>query len=248
MSDGPAHVGVDGCKAGWIAVTLRAEAPPSVSVNASFAALLAKAGEEAFIAVDMPIGLPDFIPGGGRGPEQAVRKLLSKRRSSVFSIASRKAVYCEQQENMTWEETKAARHRAQVIAKQTSENASGIAFQAFCLFPKIRQLDIAMLPKLQSRIRETHPELAFCVLNGGVEMHYPKKSPAGMAERRDLLARHGYDPAFLAQRPPPGAAADDFLDACACALVAGRVARNEAVSFPPVPATDAKGLQIAIWA
>lgn len=241
MSDGVSHVGVDGCRAGWIAVSLRAKAPPSVAVHASFAALMAEAGEKAFVAVDMPIGLPDFIARGGRGPEQAVRPLLGARQSSVFSIPSRAAVSCSDYRDGC------------AAALATSDPPRKISKQAFFLFGKILEIDAAIDPSSQQRIREAHPEVAFCMLNGGQPMRLPKKvkgaiNPAGMAERRDLLARHGYDPAFLAQMPPAGAAADDFLDACACALVAGRVARGEARSFPATPVTDSRGLQIAIWA
>ena len=235
------HVGVDGCRAGWIAVTLRTDAPPSVSVYGSFAALMAQAGEKAFIAVDMPIGLPDFIARGGRGPEQAVRPFLGARQSSVFSIPSRAAVSCTDY------------REGCAVALASSDPPRKISKQAFFLFRKILEIDAAIDLSSQHRIREAHPEVAFCILNGGEPMRLPKKvkgaiNPSGIAERRDLLARHGYDPAFLSQIPPRGAAADDFLDACVCAVVAGRVARGEARSFPANPATDSKGLQIAIWA
>src|SRR5437763_193817 len=59
--------GVDGCKAGWIVVHREPGAAPSVSVFPSFPALL-EALPDAIIAVDMPIGLPDFSRKGGRGP------------------------------------------------------------------------------------------------------------------------------------------------------------------------------------
>ena len=83
-------------------------------------------------------------------------------------------------------------------------------------------------------------------------MCLPKKvkgrvNPAGMEERKALLARHGVPRPFLDQPPPRGAASDDFLDATAMCLVAGRIARGEAISFPNPPARDAFGLPIAIW-
>ncbi|TGQ64852.1 hypothetical protein EN850_35795, partial [Mesorhizobium sp. M8A.F.Ca.ET.207.01.1.1] len=53
---------------------------------------------------------------------------------------------------------------------------------------------------------------------GDQAMLLPKKikgsvNPAGMAERKALLCRHGYEMDFLDQPPPRGAAADDFGDA-----------------------------------
>jgi predicted RNase H-like nuclease len=90
-------------------------------------------------------------------------------------------------------------------------------------------------------------------LNGGVPMGLPKKikgtvNPAGMAERKALLCRHGYERAFLDRRPPAGAKSDDFLDACCMMLVADRIRRGEAVSFPDPPGRDAYGIPVAIRA
>ncbi|TIX09969.1 MAG: DUF429 domain-containing protein, partial [Mesorhizobium sp.] len=94
-TDGRMLVGVDGCKAGWIAVHRHPDAAPWVSVFPGFAALLAALPASATIAVDMPIGLPDSSQKGGRGPEALVRPLLGGRQSSVFSIPSRAALYAE---------------------------------------------------------------------------------------------------------------------------------------------------------
>ncbi|TIW91661.1 MAG: DUF429 domain-containing protein, partial [Mesorhizobium sp.] len=88
-------VGADGCKAGWIAVRRTPGMAPSVDVFASFTALLASLPDDAVIAVDMPIGLPEFSSKGGRGPEALVRPLLGARQSSVFSIPSRAALYAD---------------------------------------------------------------------------------------------------------------------------------------------------------
>ena len=61
-------VGVDGCPGGWIAVARQDDAKPSAKVFATFAALVAAFPEDAIVAVDMPIGLPEFTRHGGRGP------------------------------------------------------------------------------------------------------------------------------------------------------------------------------------
>ncbi|NLH82750.1 MAG: DUF429 domain-containing protein, partial [Phyllobacteriaceae bacterium] len=127
-----------------------------------------------------------------------------------------------------------------------------VSKQAFALFPKIREIDRLLLGPTPPRLVESHPEVAFAVLNGGRAMTLPKKvkgrpNPAGLDERRAFLAAHGFDPAILA-RAPRGAGLDDLIDACVLALVARRVARGEAVSFPSPPERDARGLPIAIWA
>ncbi|MGO4840025.1 DUF429 domain-containing protein, partial [Rhizobiaceae sp. 2RAB30] len=85
--------GVDGCKAGWVAVIRAPGQAAYACVVGSFAALVEMLPGDAVIAVDMPIGLPDISSHGGRGPETLVRRFLGARQSSVFSIPSRAAVY-----------------------------------------------------------------------------------------------------------------------------------------------------------
>ncbi|RVB69770.1 DUF429 domain-containing protein, partial [Mesorhizobium sp. M7A.F.Ca.CA.002.04.1.1] len=45
-----------------------------------------------------------------------------------------------------------------------------------------------------------------------------------------------------------GAAADDFLDAAAMTLIAGRIVGGEARPFPDPPGRDSFGIPVAIWA
>ena len=251
---GHSLVGVDGCKAGWIAVHRVSDRPPSVSVFPSFQALL-DALPDATIAVDMPIGLPDFSSKGGRGPEALVRPLLKARQSSVFAIPSRAALYADTSDFTTIEAWYAAHRLASAVAMETSNPPRGVSIQAFGIFAKIREIDRLLIarPELCGRVFESHPEVAFCRLNGGKAMALPKKikgavNPAGMEERKTLLCRHGYEKAFLDQAPPRGAASDDFLDAAAMMLIAGRIASGEARPSPDPPPTDRFGIPIAIWA
>ncbi|TPL47322.1 DUF429 domain-containing protein [Mesorhizobium sp. B2-4-6] len=246
--------GVDGCKAGWIAVHREAGVAPSVSVFPSFQSLL-DALPNATIAVDMPIGLPDFSRKGGRGPEALVRPLLGARQSSVFAIPSRAALYADTSDFTTIEAWYAAHRLASAVATETSDPPRGVSIQAFGIFSKIREIDQLVIarPDLRGRVFESHPEVAFCRLNGGAAMTLPKKirgavNPAGMEERKALLCRHGYERAFLDQGAPRGAASDDFLDAAAMMLIAGRIASGEARPSPDPPLTDRFGIPVAIWA
>jgi predicted RNase H-like nuclease len=248
-------VGVDGCKAGWIAVRRDLDAAPSVRVFPSFAALLDALPADATVAVDMPIGLPDFSQRGGRGPEALVRPLLGPRQSSVFSIPSRAALYADTNDFTTIEGWYAAHRMASEMAKATSDPPRGVSIQAFGIFAKIREIDALLVarPDLRARVFESHPEVAFCQLNGGKPMTLPKKikgavNPAGMEERKALLCRHGYEKAFLDQPSPRGAAADDFLDAAVMMLIAGRITKGEARPFPDPPLADRFGIPVAIWA
>lgn len=241
--DGLATVvrGVDGCKTGWLAVTIPAAGPivPKVTVRPDFASLLPGA---AVIAVDMPIGLPERIPAGGRGPERLVRRHLGERQSSVFALPSRAAVYAQDY------------GEACAIALATSDPPRKVSKQAFFLFPKIREIDALMRadPALADRVFEVHPELAFWRVNGEAAMALPKKvksevQGSGLAERRAVLVAQGYPADFL-DAVPRGAGADDLLDAAVNALIARRLYAGTARSFPDPPLEDAFGLRVAIWA
>lgn len=248
-------VGVDGCPGGWISVFSTGDAKPEARFFTRFAELVASFPDTAIIAVDMPIGLPDFTGHGGRGPEALVRPLLGARQSSVFSIPSRAAVYAETDPFTTVDAWHGAHRRASAVARATSEPPKAISIQAFGIFDKIREIDTLLRgwPDLVQRIFESHPEVAFMRLNGGKPMQMPKKikstvNPAGMEERKDLLCRHGHDRALLDRRPPGTAKADDLLDAACMMLVAERILRGSAISFPDPPGCDSFGIPVAIHA
>lgn len=246
--------GVDGCKAGWVAVISRPGSAPSVDVFRTFASLVDALPEDAIIAVDMPIGLPERTGRGGREPEMLARPHLDQRQSSVFSIPSRSAIYAETAEFSELEAWYAAHRRASEVARATSDPPRGISIQAFGIFSKIREIDELLLsrPELRRRVIESHPEVAFWRLNDEVAMSRPKKvrgrvNPAGMAERRDLLVCQGLPPALLEAPPPRGVGEDDLLDAAAMLLVAARHAAGKAIPFPDPPGSDGKGIPVAIW-
>jgi len=236
--------GVDGCRAGWIALARHpGETGPRILVGARFADLLDTLGPGATIAVDMPMGLPDRTTGPGRGPEQAIRRYLGARQSSVFSIPARAAVEVE-----TYAE-------ACRLALLTSDPPKKVSKQAFHLFGKIREIDHVLRadPALRGRIFECHPEFAFCRLNNMVAMATPKKirgavNPDGIAERIGLLERHGIDPEIFAGGPPRGAAMDDLVDAAVNLINAGRHHSGLTAPFPANPARDRYGIAIAIHA
>lgn len=252
--------GMDGCRGGWIAVHAQAGdgadsdlamAGAKVSLFATISEAAAALGPSAIFAVDMPIGLPDEISHGGRGPEQAVRPFLGARQSSVFSIPSRSAVYA------------GSYGEACQLAQKTSSPPKKVSKQAFNLFPKIRELDRFLIhakadPALAGiDVYECHPEFAFTTLNHGNAMQLPKKiksrvNPAGIAERAALLESLGFDPLFLengaARFRAADAAQDDFIDACACFAIARRLQQGLAQPHPEQYKRDANGLPIAIWA
>jgi predicted RNase H-like nuclease len=255
----PAVIGVDGCKDGWIAARAPSDGAPAaedirISVYPTIIALLEDTGENAIIAIDMPMGLPERINGSGRGPEQAIRSLLGERQSSVFAIPGRAAVYAVDPQPSGMAALKQGHQKASAVARSLSEPPRGISFQTFNILPKIRELDqlLVSAPSWRERIFEVHPELAFWRMNDERSLATPKKikgkiNSQGIDERRALLMRHGLPLAIISAPPPRGASVDDQLDALACLVAARAIATGEGRPFPEPFTRDAKGIAIAIW-
>jgi predicted RNase H-like nuclease len=237
--------GADGCRGGWLCVLRKVEPPLDASffIAARFDSLLDHPDAPAVIAIDIPIGLPERIFGGGRECDLLARANLGKRASAVFAVPARSAL------------TEMEYRGACEAAAAASDPPRQISKQMFHLFPKIREVDAAMTPGLQDRVYECHPEAAFWAMNRRRPLGEPKKRRSrlhepGLEQRRRLLIANGYDESFVrsATFRAAEAKADDFLDACACAWTAARIHRGEAVRFPPLPPLDAKGLRMEILA
>lgn len=235
--------GVDGCRAGWAVVTVPAngEIVPVFRLVRTFDELLHTDMRPEITAVDMPVGLPERIGAGGRGPESLIRPLLGERQSSVFSIPSRSAVYTEDY------------REACRIALETSSPPKKVSKQAFNLFPQIRELDRYLRRTGDRTVCEVHPELAFWRLNGDEPMSLPKKVknrpfPEGIRQRTGLLVRHGFPADFFEMERPAGVGPDDLADAAACALIARRIRDGLASSFPDPAPLDDYGIPVAIRA
>ena len=236
--------GVDGCAGGWIAAFVRPQGGDAIVRTVSrFADVLAAPERPAIVAVDMPIGLPERVGAGGRAAENIVRPLLGARQSSVFSVPSRAAIYA------------AGYGEACRIAQLTSEPPRKVSKQLFNITPKIREVDDALRadPDAAGRVFEVHPELAFWRLNGARPLAEPKKVKSrpyepGLALRRGLLIAAGFAESAVNATLSRGGAADDLLDALACAAIARRLHAGLAQPFPDPPPRDAFGLAMAIWA
>jgi len=183
-----------------------------------FESLAAIASDPSFgvIAIDVPIGLPE---SGGREADMNARKMIGSRSSSVFNPPPAFVL------NPKWCSYREANDESKI------RSGIGISAQGFALMKNIREAD--GLAREDKRFHEVHPEVAFCVMNKGRPLKFPKKSWNGQAERITLLKKHGIcmptklsDPA-LGIIPP-----DDLLDAAACAWSADRIARGKADAVP----------------
>ena len=231
--------GVDGCRAGWLVVLQEAEgAAVRCRVVPDVRAVLDLAEAPPIIVIDMMIGLPERAEWGGRACDRAARTLLGRpRASSVFSPPTRAAV----------QETD---YRAALAANRAGDpEAPGLSIEAFHLFPKVREVDRAMTPKLQERVYEGHPELSFYEMNGRQAVRAGKRTGEGRAARIALLEGAGFADVreSVKKFTGGGVQADDILDACAVCWTARRLAAGRATRIPEPPPHDARGLRMEIW-
>ncbi len=246
--------GVDGCNGGWVVVFARAAGeitPPRVV--ARFDEIMSAPEAPSIVAVDVPIGLPEQSPVKGCPAESLVRAKLGDRKSSVFRIPSRRAVYASVAPEPA--DARERFFRACRIARETSDDGKAFAKQGFYIFDKVVEVDTFLRgqPDRVARVYETHPELAFVRMNGERPLGEPKKLknanyPAGLDLRRHLLAAAGIPKFLLSMRPPKGAADDDMIDAYACLVTAMNIHAGRAEPHPNPPPRDEFGLPMAIWA
>ncbi|MFM7265087.1 MAG: DUF429 domain-containing protein [Cyanobium sp.] len=235
--------GVDGCRAGWLAVsqpvgTGPAGPTPVLARLIPDARILAEGAESGITAIDIPIGLVDDRP---RRCDQEARRRLGPRRSSVFPAPPRAVLE-------TLDHSDACR-------RSRALNGRGLSVQTWNIVPKVRQVDtlLRQQPALVSRFREVHPELAFLAWNGGRPLNHGKRSRDGRAERL-ALCEQDFPGAWAAIRgrfPRRSVADDDILDALALLRSARRLWRGEASVLPELepgdePEVDGWGLPMAI--
>jgi predicted RNase H-like nuclease len=219
--------GADGCRTGWVICRRDDRGRLDIAVVET----LAEACEGlSILAVDMPIGFVDH-PRPPRQCEAEARKRLPGKASSVFPTPCRPALACT------------THAEANSVSRALGV---GINQQTFHLFPKMREVDelLCRKPALRTIVYEAHPELAFARMNGGSPVLSKKRRPDGHAERRRLLADHGF--ACKVDRLA-GAARDDILDAIAVCRTALLIARRKATRLGPADARDSRGLPMNIW-
>jgi predicted RNase H-like nuclease len=181
------------------------------------------------VGIDLPVGLPE---SGRRDADLAARSRLGARRNSVFLTPPREVL-------------EAATH-AEATAASMRLTGFGISRQVFALAPKVLEVDSWIL-RAPFPVYEVHPEVPFSVLLGAPATA-PKKTWAGMSERRRALDDAGLSLDHLHGDAVARAAVDDVLDATVGAWRARRIARGAALAIPESAPTGPNGRPVAIWA
>ena len=234
--------GLDGCRGAWAGALLDLDDPDRhrCALFPDVAALLDAPEQPLVIGIDVPIGLPDRIVGGGRAADVAARTKLGPARSSVFPMPPRAAVYASDYDT------------AKALSRAASDPPFAPSIQGYNIFRYVRAVDTLLRarPELRDRIHEVHPEVAFHALNGDRPIGLPKKgrnARLGLDRRRELLSAAGL-PAALLEARVKGVPEDDHLDALAALVVAQDIAAGRARPLPDPPAQDGNGLPVVIWA
>ena len=230
--------GADGCKGGWVFVRLEDGDFAGAEFYRNFAAGVTASGDDAVIAVDIPIGYP-APPALERAADNAARNMVGPLRNSVFPALH---------PDVLWVPDKATAHdRWRAL---TGRNVNPLSLS---LAPKMREVDVVAAD--HGQVYEVHPEVSFRALADRSQEFVdrslaPKSQWNGHTKRRALLAEVGIvipDP--LGQAGAAGS--DDILDAAAAAWSANRIAAHAAASLPNPPEPDGNGRGdgrlVAIW-
>ena len=229
------YVGVDGCKAGWFAVTrdnagLTWQLFPTVKDLTS-----AFVGAER-ILIDVPIGLP-WAAAPIRPCDRLARKVLGKpRKSTVFPVPCREALAADGVE----------------AARKINRMRIGrsIGAQTWGIRSKISEVDRLLLSIRGQRhgIREIHPEVCFWALADRRPMKYSKTTVEGREERLRVLQR--FEPGVsalldnvLSKTLRKNVQAGDVLDATV-AFITAEACQGELASLAGEPSHDPVGLPI----
>ena len=230
-------VGVDGCPAGWVAVSSTTDGAATATVAETFSTLYDGLEDPDRLLVDIPIGLPDAAHPRRACDAAARERLRPHRHASVFDPPIREVIDAD-----SYDEANADQKR--LIDR-------GLPIQSWAIADRIRQVEAVLRAGTDTTaIREAHPEVCFATLGDG-PMRYSKtgQPAAAVWERLSVLRRVASDPLQTLQSLGSDLDATvsnhDLLDALVLAVVAGDQT-GPLRTLPDDPPTDAVGLPMEI--
>ena len=235
-------VGIDSCKKigkyqGWAAFWQHSCGSYGFSVYHNITDLMAEHHDANCLLIDIPVGLPETEKNGLARPDQELRNRLHGKKASVFNTPCRQAVYCQDKQN-------AKALNIQFLHKSLSEQSLGFS-------PKIREVDQFLFdnPQFIGRLRESHPEYGFAVLNHGKPLISKKSECFGFDERKLVLSQHFIHAEkalneIITQYPKR--LIDDFVDAMVLSVVGHIGMQNGFATIPEQPEKDCRGLPMEI--
>lgn len=224
-------IGIDGCKSGWFFVALSIDEDWEIGIVPKISDLSEKIETSSLTLIDIPIGLRENDTQE-RLCDLSARKVLGKRRSSVFPAPSRSAINCS-----TYQEGSNVNH--QCTGRKLSQ-------QSWAIANKIHEIDVFLRNReLKGNVREMHPEVCFWALNNKTEMDQSKKTIEGINQRLEVLSQfysHSSEilNSALVKYLRKEVAKDDIIDALVGAVTAKSFHSLE--TLPSKPEIDLKGL------
>lgn len=231
-------IGIDSCKKGWTAFWQDSCGGYGYAVYRDIASLMVKHDDADYLFIDIPIGLPESEAEQALRPDRQLRQRLKGKGSSVFNVPCRQAVY------ECFDKQAAREQNIKILHKSLSEQSLGFA-------PKLKQVDefLRAKPQYIGKLRESHPEYCFAVLNGGKPLLSKKSEDSGFLERKQLLEKYFPQAAEVLQkiRSSEGKQVlNDFVDAMALSVNGLIGLNNGFATIPERPHCDSKGLPMEI--
>ncbi len=238
--------GVDGCKGGWLCIGLNEAGKACHFVKTDIAAVhtAVRKRKGKVILIDMPIGFRS--DKHERLCDKFARKLIDKRRSSVFRVPCRQAI----------EVLARTKHIKKAQRKNHEITCKFLPAQTWAIARNMCQVDELLRGCSQARkvFREVHPEVCFHMLKGASLEHnkkHTRKNPHGYRERREILKKYFRE--YATEDPfdkirqeylKKTVADDDINDALVAALTAKiwKHHGHELRKLPPKPPPDSRGL------
>lgn len=224
-------VGIDWMKGYWLAAEMRGE-EIAIQRYANICEACDAYTHADAVLIDIPVGLPENRDEDLQRPDREARTVLPvKRKSSIFPVPCRQAVYAES-------ESEAKRLNADIVGRNMSQQAYGFT-------KMIRQVDsyLQQNPAWKNRLLESHPEVAFQSLNNGMGLLHSKHSDEGIEERIQILLKYGIDPTPLFAQVA-SKQREDVLDALCLALSAQLGCRYGFRTIPNQANCDKQGIHM----
>ena len=184
------------------------------------------------VLIDIPVGLPENAEENAARPDREARDYLpTGRKPSIFPVPCRQAINMENY-------AEASNENERVLGKKLTS-------QSHAFSKMIRQVDefLAENKCWQNCLVESHPEVAFQLLNGGKGLNHSKHTEEGVQERITILQQYGVDPIFLFTEFTPKQY-EDVLDALILAVSAKLGCKNGFQTIPANPSCDSRGLKM----
>lgn len=229
-----AYVGVDACRAGWVAVRRDQQGKWDVGVYPRISDLLEAHRHAVLVLIDMPIGLPDGEQVKFRACDELAAAIVG--RAKVFAVPPRPALEADDVRT------------ALAIARRLTGKGFFLVWRLKDRIFEVEEVLGSPDSPWRGRLREAHPEVCFASLRRGPHGEpapavFPKHTPAGCQERLAILAplvgSAVLNRLLKKAGSIKGVQDDDVLDAAVLAVVAwlGSV-ENRLATLPLDPPAD----------